>query len=246
MVPMPTMPWTVASRTAEPPHEPACAGEGGAIMPSEETPSMTGTLRPSTTAERFIALLEPLKAPLMAFCHRSIWMGSDRDDVMQTALTSAFAAFHDFQEGSNFRAWMFTHLRNAVWNHCRKRSERSGSGAAELDELPSHDGFGTLLREVDYHELLQHPDRLYDHFDERIAVALLTLSLNERTALLLRSIGGFDYRGIAGIMQCPMGTVMSLLSRGREKMRERIAAPSSLPTTPAEPLWQGAGQGGAP
>jgi RNA polymerase sigma factor (sigma-70 family) len=180
----------------------------------------------------------------MAFCKRSIAQAGDRDDVMQTALTSAFATFRVFQEGSNFRAWMFTHLQHAVWNHCRKRAERASSSAERIDDLATRDGFATLQRDVAHHDLLQRPDRLYDHFDERIAAALLALSLHERTALLLRSLGEFAYRDIAAIMRLPMGTVMSHLARAREKMREGIAVASAPPKAAAMPLWQGITQGG--
>jgi RNA polymerase sigma-70 factor, ECF subfamily len=214
------------------------------IVPYQDDDVRSGSHQPPAMAERFILLLEPLKASLMAFCKRSIPLTSDRDDVMQTALTSAFASFPMFQEGSNFRAWIFTHLQNAVWNHCRKQGNRIGTSVAHLDDLPSHDGFATLHREVAYHDLLQWPDSLYDHFDARIATALLALSLNERTALLLRSIGEFSYRDMAAIMHCPMGTVMSHLSRAREKMRERITTAFALPKAPAEPIWRGVEEGG--
>ena len=199
-------------------------------------------------AERFIRLLEPMKNGLVAFCNRSIGMPCDRDDVLQTALSTAFAAFPQFQEGSNFRAWMFTHLRNAVWNHCRKANDWPGPIDDHVGELAAHEDFRTLTREFAYHEMLQNPEVLYEQFDVRIATALFALSLNERTALLLRSIGEFNYRDIATIMHIPMGTVMSHLSRAREKMRERLAAtfdvPESAPETQRPDIRRGIRQGG--
>lgn len=202
----------------------------------------------TSPAERFVRLLDPIKQFLLAFCNRSIPTLSDRDDVLQTALTTAFAEFHQYQEGTNFRAWMFTHLRHAVWNHCRKYSDRPEKLDAYSGELIAPDDFGTLSTEVAYHDLLQQPETLYEHFDARIAQALLALSLNERTALLLRSIGEFNYRDIALIMNIPMGTVMSHLSRGREKMRERITSSASipLPLPLSEPSWHEIRQGDIP
>ena len=197
-------------------------------------------------AERFVRMLEPVKPNLMAFCNRSIPVPSDRDDVLQTALTLAFAEFHVFQEGTNFRAWLFAHLRHAVWNHCRKYSERPEELDLYMGNLIAPDDFGTLSHEVEYHELLQQPEILYDHFDARIAQALLALSFKERTALLLRSIGNFNYRDIARIMNIPMGTVMSHLSRAREKMRERIASSASRPEPISESQWHSVRQGDPP
>jgi RNA polymerase sigma-70 factor (ECF subfamily) len=225
-------------------------GEGFAFASTSDDHMKTDPLQAIPPAERFVRLLEPMKHGLAAFCRRSIGSPCDRDDVLQTALSTAFGAFHQFQEGSNFRAWMYAHLRNAVWNHCRKAHDRPGPLDDHVVASPAHEDFGILTREFAYHEMLQHPDALYEHFDDRIATALLALSLNERMALLLRSIGEFNYREISAIMRVPMGTVMSHLSRAREKMRERLAAafdaPEPAPEAQRPGIRQGIRQGGQP
>jgi RNA polymerase sigma-70 factor, ECF subfamily len=194
-------------------------------------------LSPTPPAERFIRMIDPLKALLLAFTRRAIPAQSDRDDVLQTALASAYASYHLFQEGTNFRAWILTHLQNAIWNHQRKANGRPESIDGHLADLCAHEDFGVLSRELTYHSLLQHPHTLFDHFDERIAKALLALSLHERTAFLLRSIGELTYREISDIMRIPMGTVMSHLSRVREKLRERIVS-SSVASAPEVTCYQ--------
>jgi DNA-directed RNA polymerase specialized sigma24 family protein len=141
---------------------------------------------PPAMVERFVRLLEPLKGVPTAFCQRPIPRAGDRDAVMQAAVASAQAAFRGTGEGSDARAWMLTHLRNAVRDRCR----------AQADGSPPRDG------------------------------------------------SGIRYRGIAAIMLCPMGTVMSLLSRAG--MREGIAAASALPAAAAEPLWPVIGQESVP
>jgi RNA polymerase sigma-70 factor, ECF subfamily len=177
---------------------------------------------PLAQAERFIAMIDPLKALLMAFCRRTIPAPSDRDDVLQTALATAYGSYPRFQEGTNFRAWMLRHLQNAIWNHQRRVNGRPASIDDHAAEVCTHDDFGVLSRELTYHALLEHRHALFDHFDERIAKALSALSLHERTAFLLRAIGDLTYREIADLMHIPLGTVMSHLSRAREKLRERI------------------------
>jgi RNA polymerase sigma-70 factor (ECF subfamily) len=199
---------------------------------------------PTPPAERFIHMIDPLKGLLMAFCRRAIPAPGDRDDVLQTAMASAYSSYHLFQEGTNFRAWILKHLQNAIWNHQRKASGRPGSIDDHAADLCAHEDFGVLSRELTYHSLLQSPHTLFDHFDERIAKALLALSLNERTAFLLRSIGDLAYREISDLMHIPVGTVMSHLSRAREKLRERIV--SSVETTRYAPnvACHEAGRGG--
>ena len=233
-------------------HHPAPCILAARIAERCATVSHTNDIMNDTTgqgkgqAERFIRMVEPLKLSLNASCNRSINAAFDREDVLQTALMTAFSTFHLFQEGTNFRAWMFKHLQNAIWNQHRKAHQRPGSLDAYAEELVARGDFGVLSSEVAYHEMLQHPDRLYDHFDDRIASALLALSLPERTTLLLRSIGDFNYRDIAAIMNIPMGTVMSHLSRAREKMRERIAASFHVGAPAAEPCWEETDQRAVP
>jgi RNA polymerase sigma-70 factor (ECF subfamily) len=184
--------------------------------------SMQQPFRAMSDSERFMAYLEPLKDGLLAFARQAVWSASDAEDVLQTALTTAFASFQSFQEGTNFRAWMYKHLQNAAWSCNRKRR---GLGMDCIDE-PSrpmvHDPLESN-HEAAYQHLLSNPVELYDHFDDRIRGALLGLPEAERTVMLLRAIGDFTYREIADITGMPIGTVMAYLCRAREKMRNRLS-----------------------
>jgi RNA polymerase sigma-70 factor (ECF subfamily) len=174
------------------------------------------------SAETFIGLLEPLKRPLLAYCSKSLQRGCDREDALQTAVTTAFSSFASFQLGTNFTAWMFKHLFHAVAN-LRRRSQDTVALDGDRDhcelQMATTD---QLSMEMAYHHLLSNPEMLYDQFDSHIAAALRVLSEDERSILLLRSIGGLTYREISEIRAVPVGTIMSHLSRSRQKMRERL------------------------
>ncbi len=92
-------------------------------VPADGMP-MQAELTPSEQA-RFLALVEPIRSTLIAYSRQVVWFPSDCEDVLQTAMVTAFAAFPRYQEGTNFRAWMFKHLQNSAWNHNRRRRNLS-------------------------------------------------------------------------------------------------------------------------
>lgn len=182
---------------------------------------MQADMPPSVQA-RFMAHLEPIQGMLISFCRQVVWLPSDCEDVLQNGLATAFDAFGHFQEGTNFRAWLFKHLQNSAWNHNRRRRNLS----LTIPDVESQADDFTVYEQVDhelaYLGLFKNRDDLYDHFDDRVHKALLGLTEAERTILLLRSIGEFNYREITEIMEMPLGTVMSNLCRAREKMRWKL------------------------
>ena len=184
---------------------------------------MQAEMTPSEQA-RFVALIEPIKASLIAYGRQVVWFPSDCEDVLQTAMATAFESFPRFQAGTNFRAWMFKHLQNSAWNHNRRRRNLSLSNPVVETEADDSAAYEQMNHELAYHGLFKNPENLFDHFDDKVHKALLGLSEHERMILLLRSIGEFTYREIAETMEMPMGTVMANLCRGREKMRWRLTA----------------------
>ena len=167
-----------------------------------------------------LTFIQPLKSSLLAFCRQTLWKPGEVEDVLQTALTTALQAFPQFEEGTHFRAWIFKHLQHAVWNANRRSRRAPQSGFAEGLEEPS--AADVFEQEWTYHELLQHPEVLYESFDDRVRKALVHLPDPERVVFLLRSIGELSYREIAGVLQIPVGTVMGELSRARAKLRESL------------------------
>jgi RNA polymerase sigma-70 factor, ECF subfamily len=125
------------------------------------------------------------------------------DDLVQDCLLRAIRKRHLFQPDTNLRAWLFTLLHNQYVNDVRRALREGISIPVEDVEpvltVPSTQGAGLALRDF-----------------ER---ALARLPEEQRQVLLLVGLEGFAYEDVAAILDIPVGTVRSRLSRGREALR---------------------------
>ncbi|MCI0640832.1 MAG: RNA polymerase sigma factor [Gemmataceae bacterium] len=164
--------------------------------------------------------LEPLHGPLETYCRRFVHDVNAIADVLQSAVANAFADFHLYVEGTNFRAWMFRYLHLEIlnWNRKSKRDR-----TAELpSDLSVEDAWQLALDEPLVKVLMDDPEAVLDQCADALAGAVRALPALEQSAFLLQAIGEFKYREIAGILQVPIGTVMSLLSRCRIRLRQHL------------------------
>ncbi|MDE3175068.1 MAG: sigma-70 family RNA polymerase sigma factor [Pseudomonadota bacterium] len=120
------------------------------------------------------------------------------DDLVQDTLLKAWANRHRYEEGTNFRSWMFVILRNTLFSQYRKSKREvedvDGKMAATLISPASQDG----------------------HMDlEDFKIALAKLPSKQREALILTGGSGFSYEETAEICGCLVGTVKSRVSRAR-------------------------------
>src|SRR4029077_17899703 len=131
---------------------------------------------------------------------------ADAQDVVQEALLRAFKSFDGYR-GGNPRAWLLTIVRNTCYTWLRhNRSHEpvdleSGAGA-ETDGAPGPDA---QAQAGERRSLVRH--------------ALAELPLEFREVLVLRELEGLSYKEISEVAGVPIGTVMSRLARGRDRMQ---------------------------
>ena len=130
------------------------------------------------------------------------------DDLVQESFLRAWKYFDTFDKSTNCRAWLFRILRNAWITRWRKvRLELPLTEMQEEPIEPYYDWEDEFLRQ----ELSAEVQR-----------ALSELPAEYRMAILLADVEEFTYKGIAHIMDCPIGTVMSRLNRGRRMLGRMI------------------------
>jgi RNA polymerase sigma-70 factor, ECF subfamily len=136
----------------------------------------------------------------------------DAEDLVQDTLLRAYRFFDTFQAGTNCKAWLFRILTNVFCNHYREREREhvvlteAESSSANLEQFV---GGGADTRDVETALL----GRMVSTDVEK---ALAAVPSDFRMAVILADLEDFSYKEIAEIMDCPAGTVMSRLFRGRK------------------------------
>ncbi|MSV77541.1 MAG: sigma-70 family RNA polymerase sigma factor [Actinobacteria bacterium] len=157
-------------------------------------------------------LLDQLYSAAMRLTHNP----QDAEDLVQDTFAKAYASFHQYQDGTNLKAWMYRILTNTFINSYRKKqreplqSDADGVEDWQLVRAEAHTSRGLRSAET---EALDHLP------DSDVKKALQELPSDFRMAVYLADVEGFAYKEIAEIMDTPIGTVMSRLNRGRSMLR---------------------------
>lgn len=138
---------------------------------------------------------------LRAFARFVTHNADQANDLVQDTIVRALRAQHQYQAGTNLKAWTFTILRNLHVNNLRRQRVRMESiedGALEIFAVA--------------------PDQYARLEFQELRRALLKLSPEQREVLILVGASGFRYEEAATICKCAVGTIKSRLSRARNEL----------------------------
>ncbi|MBV1700793.1 MAG: sigma-70 family RNA polymerase sigma factor [Hyphomicrobiales bacterium] len=143
------------------------------------------------------------------------------DDLVQETLMKAWANMASFVPGTNLRAWLFTIQRNIFYSQYRKRRE---------------------VEDADGHKaaMLSSPPAQLDHMDfQDFRIALDTLPVDQREALILIGASGMSYEEAAEVCGCAIGTIKSRVNRARVKLAEILGLDNfeAVPPAPDAPVF---------
>jgi RNA polymerase sigma-70 factor (ECF subfamily) len=191
--------------------------------PAEVDSGLMSTPTPDTSAETTPdprALFEEQAIPFLDQLYgaalRMTRNPADAQDLVQETFVKAYAAFGQFEQGTNLKAWLYRILTNTFINTYRKKQRDPYKGTIsdmedwQLGEAESATAMSSRSAEAE----------AIDHLpDSAVKDALQSIPEDFRLAVYFADVEGFSYQEIADIMKTPVGTVMSRLHRGRRLLR---------------------------
>jgi RNA polymerase sigma factor (sigma-70 family) len=173
-------------------------------------------LRTMASATTRSADFEQLALPLFASLYNhAFWLTrnqAEAEDLVQETFSKALRAFDTFQPGTNFKAWIFRILRNTFL------TTRTGIATSRTVFLEDHpDTLDTIAAGSTPEDTLIRLDN-----QATLHAALEQLQPQLREALLLCDVEEIKYKDIAVILDVPIGTVMSRISRARRTLRQLL------------------------
>lgn len=171
---------------------------------------MADGVRGAAEPGRFEELLMPHMGAAFNLARWLVRNAHDAEDIVQESYLRAFRFFDGFH-GGDARAWLLKIVRNTSYSFLEKNHPAElGEEFDEQVHVAEHDPAGAETA------LLQDADA------RMLRDALENLPVSFREVLILRELEGFSYKEIAELLDAPIGTVMSSLSRGRAKLKELL------------------------
>jgi RNA polymerase sigma-70 factor, ECF subfamily len=179
---------------------------------------MRGRDREAQRKREFEELTAPLLGALYRFAAQKLRDVHQAEDLVQEVCLKAYRAFDRFEQGTNYRAWLFRILSNALLDLHRKASKMPL--AVDLDLGSS---FFPVNIEAERNRLFDPEQQLMAaSLAHEVRTAIADLPPEWQAVVLLSFVEGFSYKEIADILGCPIGTVMSRLYRARQSLRQRL------------------------
>jgi RNA polymerase sigma-70 factor (ECF subfamily) len=171
------------------------------------------------TSWDFDSQVMPYLDSLYNTAYRMTRSAEDAEDLVQETYFKAYKYYDKFEEGTNLKAWLFKILKNTfINNYRRKKLEPRSVDFAEIE-----DSFERIVRR-DANEQAVDPESEFftGVLDDDVRKALESLPYDYRMVVILADLEDFSYKEIAEILDCPVGTVMSRLYRGRKLLEKAL------------------------
>lgn len=177
--------------------------------------------RDAASRKEFEAIALPQLDPIYGAALRLTRNPAEAEDLVQDTFVRAYRFWHTFKQGTSIKAWMFTILRNTFINGYHRQGRRRSAKSdleAQLSSIGSDAAVGRPTAQ------LPGPEAAISRriTRERIDAALESVPEDYRTAVMLADLEGLAYKEIAEIMECPIGTVMSRIYRGRRLLHKLL------------------------
>jgi len=175
--------------------------------------------RSNHSKKEFEALALSHLNPLYSAALRLTKNDRDAEDLVQDTCMRAFRFFDKFERGTNMKAWLFKILTNTFINRYRRKvKERNVVEGSERDAV--HERF--ISRDAT--DFAANPEQyLFDRLlSDDVLRAIDALPIDFRLVVILADLQEFSYKEIAEILDCPVGTVMSRLFRGRKLLQKTL------------------------
>jgi len=167
-------------------------------------------------ASLFEQLIRDTSKQAYSLAYRLTGNTAEAEDLVQESFIRAYRFFHRYDDSLPFTSWLYRIMTNAHIDMVRRRGrikttslECAGTDGATTWDLPDVDAA---------------PDRVMmeNSLDEPVQKALLSMTPEFRTAVLLADVEGMAYEEVAEIMRTSVGTVRSRIHRGRKQIRNHL------------------------
>jgi len=169
----------------------------------------------------FLRLVRPCWRRLHLVARHYVRSAEDARDLVQETLLRAFAAYNPSQDRSYREGWLFVIQRRVAAEWVRTSRRRVALEPVDHDELTEL--VGTDLSAPFDALPSSSEEQFRESLDQRVVAAFDSLEPAYREVVLLSVAADLNYREIAEVLACPLGTVMSRMARARRALRERLA-----------------------